>query len=98
MKFGVEFKLDPPPSESVLHSMHGSGMKIKVTPSIEGPQTSTFELESTNGVAAWQTQSIVLDLPEDLHSIQFDLIHQAKGTMQVRNPCIRLASEAGCAE
>lgn len=96
--FGVDLKLDPPPSESVLHSKHGSGMKITVTPRIQGPQKSEFEPDSTNGVAAWQAQYILLDLPENLRSIQFDLIHQTKGTMQVRNPFIRLASEAGCAQ
>lgn len=96
--FGVDLKLDPPPSEKALHSKHASGMKIRVTPRIQGPQRSTFEPDSTNGVAAWQAQYIVLDLPEDLRSIQFDLIHQTKGTMQVRNPFIRLASGAGCAQ
>ena len=96
--FGVDLKLDPPPTEKALHSRNGSGMKIKVTPRIQDPQASKFEPESTNGVAAWQTQTIALDLPEDLRSIQFDLIHQTKGTMQVRNPFIRLASEAGCAQ
>lgn len=96
VKFGVDLKLDPPPSESLLHSKRGSGMKITVIPRIQGPQKSIFEPASTNGVAAWQAQYIVLDLPEDLQSIQFDLIHQTKGTMQVRDPFIRLASEAGC--
>lgn len=96
--FGVDLKLDPPPSESVLHSENGSGMKITVTPRIQGPQRPEFEPDSTNGVAAWQAQYIVLDLPENLRSIQFDLIHQTEGTMQVRNPFIRLVSEAGCAQ
>jgi hypothetical protein len=93
--FGVELKLDLHPSQKTPFKQ-GGGMTITVMSRNQAPLKSKLEHETIIGVTDWQTEYVVLDLPKDLRSIQFGLIHSAEGTMQVRNPFIKLAPEGGC--
>jgi hypothetical protein len=57
---------------------------------------STLQHEPKLGRTEWTPVSVTLRLPEDAVSVKAGFLHQANGTMAVRNPVLRIV-EDGCA-
>lgn len=76
----------------------GGGVKIVARSSgLQGRKLllrSTFDHQPRNGKTDWFPVQVVVQLPGETDTVEVGFLHQADGTLQVRNPSFQLVDES----
>ena len=95
LALSAELKLDMP--ESPMRTV-GGGIKIVArSSSLQGRKLllrSTFDHQPHNGKTDWYPVQVVVQLPAKTSTVDVGFLHQADGTLQVRNPSFQLVDES----
>jgi hypothetical protein len=95
LAFTAELKLDLEKSESPTV---GGGLKVVARASgARGRKLllrSIFDHQPRNGKTDWYPVQVITRLPKNTHIVEVGLLHQADGTLQVRNLSFQLVDES----
>ena len=91
----AELKLDMPPSQ--LPKV-GGGLKVVArSGSLQGRKLllrSILDHQPHNGKTEWFPVQVVIQLPEKTSTVEVGFLHQADGTLRVRNPSLQMVDES----
>lgn len=95
LALNTELKLDMPESR---RANFGGGVKIVArSGSLQGRKLllrSTLDHQPHNGKTDWYPVQVVIELPAKTDTVEIGFVHQADGTVQVRNPSLQLVDES----
>ena len=94
----AELKLDMQQQQSQQGLIVGGGIKMVArSSSLQGRKLllrSTLDHEPHIGKTDWDPVQVVIELPKGSSTLDVGFLHQADGTLQVRNPSLQLVDES----
>ncbi|TGD73016.1 hypothetical protein E4634_12075 [Mangrovimicrobium sediminis] len=95
VEYSAEIRLDLQPP-SIPHGFKdGGGLVLTALVGGRNAVNSVLEHEPHIGTSDWQRVAIRATLPRQINQLRLGILHQADGTLQVRNPQLR---PANCAQ
>lgn len=95
--FSAEIKLDMLPPAVAHGFKQGGGLTVTAKANGKPVVSSVMDHEPHMGTTDWQPVQVVVDLPKRLDSVRFGFIHQADGSISIRNPSLQRAAKGACA-
>jgi hypothetical protein len=94
----AELKLDMEPQQRRQGFVVGGGIKMVArSSSLQGRKLllrSVLDHEPHAGKTDWYPVQVVIELPKGSSTLDVGFLHQADGTLQVRNPSLQLVDES----
>ncbi|RLQ21798.1 hypothetical protein DWB85_10955 [Seongchinamella sediminis] len=94
--FSAEIKLDLHPPAIPHAFKQGGGLTVTAMANGKPVLRSLMEHEPHMGTTDWQPVQVVLELPKQVQSVRLGFIHQADGSMRVRNPALKRIARDDC--
>lgn len=96
--FSAEIKLTMEPP-AIEHSFEmGGGLTVTAMANGKPIVRSVLEHEPRIGNTDWQRVAVKVELPKSVQSVRVGFLHQADGTLWVRNPSLQKANKASCSK
>ncbi|MEP5569398.1 MAG: hypothetical protein ABJN62_16270 [Halioglobus sp.] len=96
--FSAEIKLAMQPAAVKHNFKMGGGLTVTVKANGKPLVRSILEHEPHIGNTDWQRVAVKVELPKKADSVRVAFLHQADGTLWVRNPELRKANETSCSQ
>jgi hypothetical protein len=94
--FSAEIKLAMEPA-AIEHGFEmGGGLSVTAMANGKPIVRSTLEHEPRIGNTDWQRVAVRVELPKKIDSVRVGFLHQADGTLWVRNPSFQKTNKASC--
>ncbi|MEH6587024.1 MAG: hypothetical protein V7720_10705 [Halioglobus sp.] len=94
--FSAEIKLAMVPP-ALAHGFEvGGGLTVTAMANGKPVVRSVLEHQPRMGNTGWQPVAVKVELPRNIESVRVGFLHQADGTLWVRNPSLRKANKADC--
>ena len=95
--FSADIKLDLRPPAIPHAFKQGGGLTVSARANGKPVVSSVMEHEPHMGKTDWQPVQVVLELPKQVPSVRLGFIHQADGSIRVRNPSLMRVAKDDCA-
>ena len=94
--FSAEIKLDMQPPAIAHGFKQGGGLTVTAKANGKPVVRSLMDHEPHMGTTDWQPVQVVLELPKRVQSVRLGFIHQADGSISIRNPALKRVAKDDC--
>ena len=96
--FSADIKLAMQPAAVKHNFKMGGGLTLTAMANGKPVVRSILEHEPRIGNTDWQRVAVKVEIPKNVESVRVAFLHQADGTLWVRNPELRKANKASCSQ
>lgn len=93
VEFSAELKLDLTEPAQVHGFKQGAGLTLTAKQASRLQLSSMLEHEPHAGQHDWHLARVVVQLPRQMSFLRAGILHQAGGTLEVRNPSLRVVTD-----